>query len=165
MADIVISEYKDQKRTYAAIQFTCIAPPECGTKAEGLMNPQDPPTATGDTTESVVEEFYEAEIPDPTTFPLAKHFDDPSSFVGKKIRLGFFRGTSNPKKQYPWVWPAVIDFLAGRVYFHNNPQKHESWKLPLDEWASKHKNSILAARLVENKQASGVIQWALQPKR
>ncbi|KAG7001310.1 hypothetical protein G7Y79_00032g066630 [Physcia stellaris] len=191
MADIVISEYGNDRRGYAVIQFTCNAAPECGTAAGELESPKVPPTVTEDATEQgevgenedegrqqsqpmdIEEKSDEGEedeelrgnpaidLKDPTTFPLAKAFVDPSSFVGKQIRFAFAKGSTNPKKKFVWVWPAVVHFLAGRTAWHNNPAKHHEWKEPLDVWAIKTKGFLASAKLVEKKLPSGALEWSL----
>lgn len=88
---------------------------------------------------------------DPRTFPLAKLFRDPSSFVGKEVRLGFQRGTDSHKKSYKWAWPAAVDFLAGVEKYHNQQKARASWSEPLDKWAMEHLHDLKAARLVEKK--------------
>ena len=165
--DIIISEYEKGNKRYCVIRFKCGGPPlnrpEIDTPR--VEEKEHDENEENDANSENVDDGSLSTVPHPSQFPLAQLCQNADSLVGKEIRLGFMRKTSNPKDSYAFAWPGIVNLLGGLPFPYKKGQVPE-YQLPLDDWAMKNKERLEPFRLIEYPSKElGRIVWHLLPKR
>ena len=140
----------------SVVRFKCTGPPECKDVSE-LPELSDQEDKEGD-------EGREGEDNPAHDLPLCQLSHDPTALVGREIRLSYVGGAKNPNRPGAWVWPMIVNFLAGSK-FHFKKEDNAKHMMPLDEWARQNKGRSAATLRETRGLLAGGSEWAVERER
>ena len=135
-------------RQVCSVRFTCTKPPTHRDISEYVSREDEGVIPAQMDTDNLASEY-----------PIAKFCR--GSVVGKEVRLEIVRTTNKKRQKYRWRWPEMVKYLAGqRFKLTRDPDLND----PLNEWAEKHKNRLVAGQgqLIKIEGYGGRVQWRLE---